>query len=279
MDSWEFDDEDGDDGAASPAAAGEFDPFADEDASSDDGGNWDDSSDDEAEKLPKKGGGSAKLGAKQKSGRELARLKKDKERQERRKALKAERMSLARAAGRNFEADAASAADGPSWRVMQMDEDGRTVEHRRDPSDGGLYSLQSFTEVYGERAPELWQTAGSLMAEAEAAAAAPAPKPVDLRGSDDEDDLFGDDFDASDAAPASASAGTLDDALRHPLVTRQEFEVAADMTVRKFEQLIVSDNCERQILARTSQPPPTDAVAHSRCRSQLLSFWADGRRA
>ena len=124
MDSWEFDDEDGDDGAASPAAAGDFDPFGDEDASSDgSGGAWDDSSDDEAEKLPKKGGGK-KLGGKQKSGRELARAKKDKERQERRKALKAERMSLARAAGRNFEADAASAADGPSWRVMQMDEDG-----------------------------------------------------------------------------------------------------------------------------------------------------------
>ena len=269
MDSWEFDDEDGDDGAASPAAAGDFDPFGDEDASSDgSGGAWDDSSDDEAEKLPKKGGGK-KLGGKQKSGRELARAKKDKERQERRKALKAERMSLARAAGRNFEADAASAADGPSWRVMQMDEDGRTVEHRRDPSDGGLYSLQSFTEVYGERAPELWQTAGSLMAEAEAAAAAPAPKPVDLRGSDDEDDLFGDDFDASDAAPASASAGTLDDALRHPLVTRQEFEVAADQTVKKFEQLIVSDNCERHHLrelhCRRPQMLPLTAAAARSC--------------
>ena len=75
MDSWEFDDEDGDDGAASPAAAGDFDPFGDEDASSDgSGGAWDDSSDDEAEKLPKKGGGK-KLGGKQKSGRELARAK------------------------------------------------------------------------------------------------------------------------------------------------------------------------------------------------------------
>ena len=265
----DWDDSDEDDFAAAAPSPSAHDPFGGEDEDSDDGGNWDDSSsDDEAEKLPKKGGGSAKLGAKQKSGRELARLKKDKERQERRKALKAERMSLARAAGRNFEADAASAADGPSWRVMQMDEDGRTVEHRRDPSDGGLYSLQSFTEVYGERAPELWQTAGSLMAEAEAAAAAPAPKPVDLRGSDDEDDLFGDDFDASDAAPASASAGTLDDALRHPLVTRQEFEVAADMTVRKFEQLIVSDNCERHHLLEL----------HSR-RPQMLSLIAAAARS
>lgn len=213
----------------SPTATAGADPFGDEDASSDEGGNWDDSEEEGAEEE----GAAAKDSATSKSTKELARAKRQKEQAERRLALKAERMELAIRAGRGAKTESSAGAPEPEEEgpIGEVDEDG--VERRIDPSDGVGYAFLEFLDAYGQDGEHLWHVAGQMMLGKAGGLGAVQQ---------DSDMLFGADGADGDADAPASGPGTLDDALKYDLMSKGEFDQAADKLVQKFEQLIVSDN-------------------------------------
>eukprot|EP01046_Picozoa_sp_COSAG06_P025833 COSAG06_NODE_2192_length_7379_cov_804.628159_7_plen_288_part_00 len=190
-----------------------------------------------------------------KSHKELSKLRKAKEEAERRAALKAQRMILAKRAGRGV--NTASDNKQATLGIMEQDEDGRMVERRRDPSDNELYCFESFAEVYGEQAKQLWHTAGLMMQEER------TKEETYERGGSDEDDIldglhddFGDASGSGGGDPGSVKgtdAGGLDGSLRHELVSKTEWDLAAEKYADKFEQLIVSDNFASFLAKFTAQ--------------------------
>ena len=207
-----------------------------------------------------------------KSLREMAKIRKAKDQAERLASLKAQRMTLAKRAGRGATTQQSQQA---VFGFVEQDEDGRMVERRRDPSDNELYTFESFVEVYEEKAKELWHTAGLMMAEAKKQESA-----YNRVGSDEGQDsrLAGLDVDfragASGVPGGDDSVEGLDAALRHELVSKTEFDLAAEQLVNKFEQLIVSDNFATFLAKFTTQmmsdakPEQVQELISSMTRSQ-----------
>ena len=225
----DWDDSEEEEEAVTPTAAGN-DPFGDEDESSDDGGAWDDS-EEEAEDEPAK----KKDAGPKKSAKELARAKRTKEQAARRLALKAERMELAIRAGRGAKTESASAAEpekqeGP---IGPIGEDG--FERRTDPSDGVGYTFLEYLDAYGQEGENLWEVAGQMMLGKGGGLGAVQADSDMLFGGDD---AGGDD----DGDAPTGGPGTLDDAIKYDRMAQGEADLAAEKMIKKFEQLIVSDN-------------------------------------